>query len=323
MTITPEAPKPDLLGLFWSPLAHTVSFAEVVAAAPTDDSAPDGSGAITPPAPPAELDVQKEYVRPNGLVYLPRFLMVSETKMQDVTWLRESVDAGLPVILYGEPGCGKTALVEAAFGKDLYTVQGTVETEAADFVGSWVQQPDGTYLWVDGPLTRAADEGKKLLVDEIALIDPRVLAVVYGLMDGRDKLEMTQNPLRGEVLAKPGFAVIGACNPNVPGAQMSDALLSRFALHVEMTTDWSLAGKLGIGSKIVQVTRNLNEKYAKGELTSAPQLREMLQFRDVSAKFGEQFALRNFLSQIQPENRALASAAIEAVFGQKTAPLVI
>ena len=312
---------PDLLGLFWSPLAHTMSFADVAAAAAADPAPAQQSA--QPPTPEVSTDVAKQYVRPNGLVYLPRSLMVSETKMQDVTLMRESVEAGLPVLLYGEPGCGKTALVEAAFGTDLYTVQGTVETESSDFVGSWVQQPDGTYLWVDGPLTLAADRGKKLLVDEIALIDPRVLAVVYGLMDGRDKLEITQNPLRGEVMAKPGFAVIGACNPNVPGAQMSDALLSRFAIHVEMTTDWSLCSKLDIGSKIVQVVRNLNDKYAKGELTAAPQLREMLQFRDVAAKFGEQFALRNFLAQIRAENRSIAVSAIEAVFGQKTNALVI
>ena len=80
--------------------------------------------------------------------------------MQDVTLLRESIDAGLTVLLYGEPGCGKTALVEAAFGDDLFTVQGTVETETADFVGSWVQQPDGTYLWVDGPLPCVPPEAR-------------------------------------------------------------------------------------------------------------------------------------------------------------------
>ena len=304
-------PKPDLIGLYWSALSPTVTYAElgnkVTADAPAQ---PTIAPSQVPP-----VDEPTEYLRPNGLTYLPRKVQVGEVMMQDVTLMRRSLDADLTVLLFGEPGCGKTALVEAAFGDELLTVQGTVETDTADFVGSWTQQPDGTYLWVDGPLPVAMEGGLKLLVDEIALIDPRVMAVVYGVMDGRGELTVPQNPVRGVVKAMPGFQVIGACNPNVPGAQMSDALLSRFSLHVEMTTDWKLAPKLGIGSKIVQVVRNLNDKHDRGEVTQAPQLREMIQFRDVSAQFGELFALRNFLSQIRPENRALAATVIESVFG--------
>ena len=35
----------------------------------------------------------------------------------------------------------------------------------------------------------AMENGKPLLIDEIALIDPRVMAVVYGVMDGRKRLD--------------------------------------------------------------------------------------------------------------------------------------
>jgi MoxR-like ATPase len=320
--MTTTVAPPDLIGLYWSALAHTLDFADLPANTPTASTAdPTVAPAATPAADP--LVEAKVYVRPNGLEYIPRSLMVGDTKMQDVTMVRQAVEAGLGVLLYGEPGCGKTALVEAAFGENLLTVQGTVETETADFVGSWTQQPDGTYVWVDGPLVVAAETGSKLLVDEVALIDSRVMAIVYALMDGRGEIVITQNPLRGVVRAAPGFMVIGACNPNVPGAQMSDALLSRFVIHVEMGTDWGLASKLGIGSKIVQVTRNLNDKYSRGELTQAPQLRELIQFRDVAAKFGEPFALRNYVSQVRPENRRIAQDAIEAVFGTAAQPLTV
>ncbi len=310
----------DLLDLFWSPLSYQRSFASTattVAPAPAAVMASASAVTFTDP------DILPSYIRPNGLVYLPRNLMVGENKVQDVTLLRQSIAAKLPVLLYGEPGCGKTALVEAAFADELITVQGTIETETADFVGSWTQQPDGTYQWVDGPLVVAMVTGRKLLIDEIALIDPRVMAIVYGVMDGRDELTVTQNPLRGSIHVTEGFAVIGACNPNVPGAQMSDALLSRFAIHMEMTTDWSLASKLGIGAKIVQVVRNANEKFSRGELTQAPQLREMIQFRDVASQFGEPFALRNFISQVRPENRATIITLVEGVFGTTTQTLTL
>lgn len=310
------APNSDLLDLIAPMLTYVPSFADLATSGgkPVDPTAAAPSIATT-----TEVD---KYIRPNGMEYLPRVHVVNGEKVQDVTMIRESIAAKLPVLLYGEPGCGKTALVEAAFGADLYTVQGTVETETADFVGSWVQNPDGTYGWVDGPLPRAMEEGKKLLIDEIALIDPRVMAVVYGVMDGRDELVITQNPLRGAVKVSEGFAVIGACNPNVPGANMSDALLSRFIVHVEMRTDWSIAAKLGVPSKITQVVRNLQTKFRNGEITQAPQLRELIAFRDVSRRFGDEFALANFVSQIREENRKAAIDQISSVFGKPVEHLV-
>lgn len=266
--------------------------------------------------------VESGYRRPNGMTYVPRSMQVKERTVQDVTFIRSAAAAGLPVLLYGPPGTGKTALVEAAMPRCL-TIQGTIETETADFIGSWVQSPDGKYHWIDGPLVRAADDGVPLLIDEIALIDPRSLAVVYGAMDGRDEIVVTQNPSRGVVKVNPGFIVFGAFNPDVPGAVTSDALMSRFPVQIEVQTDWNLARSLHIPPKIIQVARNLNHKVASGELTSAPQLRELLAYRDLFDRYGEEFALRNFIGQIRPENRSGAIAAVKSVFGTEPAALAL
>jgi nitric oxide reductase NorQ protein len=277
-------------------------------------STPAAAAAAATAGPFDGIHVESEYIRPNGLRYVPRKLSVDGKTVHDVSLLRSAAAARMPVLLYGPPGTGKTALVEAAFPNAL-TIQGTIETETADFVGSWVQDSLGSYVWVDGPFLVAADEGRPLLIDEIALIDPRSLAIVYGAMDGRDEIVVTQNPARGKVKVQPGFLVLGAFNPNVPGAITSDALMSRFPVQIEVNTDWSLATKLGVNSKMIQVVRNLNHKVESGEMTAAPQLRELLAYRDLSARFGEAFALQNFIGQIRPENRAVAITAIKAVLG--------
>ena len=41
---------------------------------------------------------------------------------------------------------------------------------------------------------------------------------------------------------------------------LSEALLSWFTIHVEMTTDWDLARTLGVPPKIVTVAQNLSKK---------------------------------------------------------------
>src|SRR5690606_33812628 len=99
-------------------------------------------------------------------------------------------------------------------------IVGTLDTDTSDLVGSWVPtgDPSDPYAWVDGPLTTAVRLGLPLLVDEIALIDPRVLSTLYSLMDGRDTLFLPSNPAEGEIKVAPGFYVVGACNPDAPGA---------------------------------------------------------------------------------------------------------
>lgn len=255
-------------------------------------------------------------MRPNGEMYLPRVFEGTT----DVAFLKAAYTARMPVLLYGSPGTGKSAAVEAAM-PGLITVLGTAETEAADFLGSWVQRTDGTYEWIDGPLVVAMEAGTPMLIDEIALIDSRSLAVVYSVMDGRRKIPVTANPSRGTVEAKDGFVVYGACNPNVPGAVMSDALLSRFTMHIEVRTDWDLAKRLGIGTKIMTVARNLTTNEENGHIMAAPQLRELLAFKAIAENFGETIALRNFIAQARPEDREVYADTIKATFGEAVKPL--
>lgn len=254
------------------------------------------------PTPKIETTIPKgSFVfRPNGEKYVVRKFQGTT----DIDFLRAARANKKPVLLTSCPGTGKTAMMEAAF-TDLVTVMGSAETEAADFIGSWIPMPDGKYEWIDGPLLVAMEKGEPLFIDEIALVDSRSLAVVYSVMDGRKTINVTANPARGSVEAKDGFIVMAACNPNVPGAVMSDALLSRFLLKIEVTTDWDLAKTLGVPLAIINIAKNLDKKRLNGNVTAAPQLRELLAYRDIYNTFGKEVADANFVSTARPEDLAV------------------
>jgi nitric oxide reductase NorQ protein len=77
--------------------------------------------------------------------------------------------------------------------------------------------------------------GGVLFVDDATLISPKVLAALYPAMDGRRQITVKANAGR-VVIAAPGFYVVAGHNPGVHGAVLTDALASRFAAHVSIST---------------------------------------------------------------------------------------
>jgi len=78
----------------------------------------------------------------------------------EVAVFRAAARRGLPVLLKGPTGCGKTRFVEAMaheLGRNLITVAGHEDLTSADLVGRFLLK-GGETTWVDGPLTRAVRE---------------------------------------------------------------------------------------------------------------------------------------------------------------------
>ncbi|WP_227999105.1 AAA family ATPase [Nocardia australiensis] len=252
--------------------ATTATAAAPAAAAPATPAAskpkparrPRTKKNATPATPAAPARTGNTVARPNGQDYHLRQL----AGRADVDVLQTMRTAEVPVLLYGPPGTGKTSLIEAAYG-DLLTVQGDGDTTVADFVGEYTQNPDGTFVFVHGPLVRAMREGRVLFIDDATLIPPTVLSVVYPAMDGRREIVIKAHG--GEVVkAEPGFFVVAGHNPGVHGAILSDALSSRFAFQVQVGSDYDLAKQLGVDPKAVQVARNLATRRERARLRGLP-----------------------------------------------------
>lgn len=282
-------------------------------------------------AKPAPAPSKKKFPpvpRPSGELYMPREL----AGQPDVQVMRDLRKNKLFTLIAGPPGGGKTALMEAAFGSEpggLYSLTGDEETRVDDFVGQlYPSDKEGVYDWADGPLTLALKNGGVLFVDDATLISPKAIACLYPLMDGRDvlRLKAHQVEINGVmqpevVTAKPGFFIVAAHNPGVQGAILSDALASRFGVHVWLETDLDLAASLGVNAKFIKLTRNLRLRRDKGEMgVFVPEMRDLLAARDFGRVFGDQAAGENLLGKAPEDFQDDLAAEMKVVFGFNITP---
>jgi nitric oxide reductase NorQ protein len=122
-------------------------------------------------------------------------------------------DNGLPLLLKGPTGCGKTRFVEhmaARLDKPLHTVACHDDLSAADLIGRYLLK-GGETVWVDGPLTRAVREGGICYLDEVVEARKDVTVVLHPLTDTRRTLMIDRT---GEELVAPtGFMLVASYNP--------------------------------------------------------------------------------------------------------------
>jgi nitric oxide reductase NorQ protein len=133
---------------------------------------------------------------------------------REVAVFDAAASQGLPVMLKGPTGCGKTRLVEYMahrLGVPLFTVSCHEDMTASDLIGRYVLSGDET-VWVDGPLTQAVKEGGICSRDEIVEARQDATVAIHSLADHRRELTIER---KGGVklTAAPGFNLVVSYNP--------------------------------------------------------------------------------------------------------------
>jgi len=120
---------------------------------------------------------------------------------------------GIPVLLKGPTGCGKTRFMEHMawrLKRPLITVACHDDLTASDLVGRYLII-GGETRWVDGPLAHAVRCGGICYLDEIVEARKDTTVVIHPLADDRRQLPIEKT---GELLlAPPEFCLVISYNP--------------------------------------------------------------------------------------------------------------
>jgi nitric oxide reductase NorQ protein len=154
------------------------------------------------PSPPAADGLRRPAAEP---FYLP---VADEVTIFEMCHAR-----GLPVMLKGPTGCGKTRFVEHMawrLGRPLVTVACHDDLSASDLSGRYLVR-GGETVWQDGPLALAARHGAVCYLDEIVEARQDTVVVIHPLSDDRRILPIDKT---GELIeAAPGFQLVISYNP--------------------------------------------------------------------------------------------------------------
>jgi nitric oxide reductase NorQ protein len=148
----------------------------------------------------------------------------------EVAVFRAAAQEGVPVLLKGPTGCGKTRFVESMaheLGRELVLVAGHEDLTSTDLVGRFLLK-GGETVWVDGPLTRAVREGAICYLDEVVEARQDTTVVIHSLTDHRRQLAVDRLGITLD--ANPSFQMVISYNPGYQSVlkDLKDSTRQRF-----------------------------------------------------------------------------------------------
>lgn len=137
------------------------------------------------------------------------------------------------VMLHGPAGTGKTyaGYTHGRVGRGVYALTLTDETPASELRGTFVPKGD-TFVWQNGPVTKALLEGARLVLNEPSHASTDVIAFLYAILESPATARITL-PTNETIRPAPGFNVV-LCDNQSP-ENLPSALADRIQATLHIT----------------------------------------------------------------------------------------
>ena len=240
-----------------------------------------------------------------SLASVPRIELAKRYVHRDI-WNQEDFTVfdharanNINVLIYGPTGPGKTTSVEAwcaERGLRMATVSGNASMEPSQMTGKFVSDGNGSFAWIDGPVTDVVRNGGVLLLDEVNFISPKIYTVLYSLLDGRRMITLLDH--HGETIeAHPDLTIFATMNPDYIGTTpLNFAFRNRFDIQIPWDYDDKVENKLVDSKSLLTLARQLRVEAAKGQYETPISTNMLQEFHHFVDALGYEFAVENFIA---------------------------
>lgn len=153
-----------------------------------------------------------------------------------------AITAGIPTILHGPPGTGKT-FAGLRFGESVehgaFRISCTADMTEMDITGGWMPDGANTWSWREGQAIRAWEgdgfRGGRLVIDEIDRATGDVLSAILLVTDSNESAKWEHPEQKRIMRPRDGFTAV--LTTNLEDLNLLDAaLLDRFPARIRINT---------------------------------------------------------------------------------------